>query len=113
MRENQLQGGGASYSSQLCRDSDQIPQRSEMMRCANIYLHYALNLWATRWRRHAADMIIVRYADDVIIGFEHHGPTASRRSVRIVPVRADPVAVGVVTAAAAVARFDKTARPTT
>jgi RNA-directed DNA polymerase len=40
---------------------------------ANIYLHYALDLWAERWRQHEAtgDMIIVRYADDFIIGFEH------------------------------------------
>src|SRR5580692_3298637 len=40
---------------------------------ANIYLHYALDLWAERWRRREAtgDMIIVRYADDFIIGFQH------------------------------------------
>jgi RNA-directed DNA polymerase len=40
---------------------------------ANIYLHYALDLWAERFRRREAtgDMIIVRYADDFIVGFEH------------------------------------------
>ena len=40
---------------------------------ANIYLHYVFDLWAERWRRHQAtgDMIIVRYADDFIVGFEH------------------------------------------
>jgi group II intron reverse transcriptase/maturase len=40
---------------------------------ANIYLHYALDLWAMRWRQRQAtgDMIIVRYADDFIVGFEH------------------------------------------
>jgi RNA-directed DNA polymerase len=40
---------------------------------ANVYLHYALDLWALRWREHEAsgDMIIVRYADDFIVGFEH------------------------------------------
>ncbi|MGZ5983124.1 MAG: reverse transcriptase domain-containing protein, partial [Isosphaeraceae bacterium] len=40
---------------------------------ANIYLHYALDLWALRWRRReiTGDMIIVRYADDFIIGFQH------------------------------------------
>jgi RNA-directed DNA polymerase len=40
---------------------------------ANIYLHYALDLWAERWRQReaAGDMIIVRYADDFIVGFEH------------------------------------------
>jgi RNA-directed DNA polymerase len=40
---------------------------------ANIYLHYALDLWAERYRRREAtgDVIIVRYADDFIVGFEH------------------------------------------
>jgi RNA-directed DNA polymerase len=40
---------------------------------ANIYLHYALDLWAERWRRREAtgDMIIVRYADDFIVGCQH------------------------------------------
>jgi len=40
---------------------------------ANIYLHYALDLWAVRWRQREAtgDMIIVRYADDFIVGFQH------------------------------------------
>src|SRR5213594_917362 len=40
---------------------------------ANIYLHYVLDLWAERWRRHEAtgDVIIARYADDFIVGFEH------------------------------------------
>jgi RNA-directed DNA polymerase len=42
---------------------------------ANIYLHYVLDLWAERWRRREAtgDMIIVRYADDFIVGFQHEG----------------------------------------
>jgi group II intron reverse transcriptase/maturase len=40
---------------------------------ANIYLHYVLDLWADRWRRRQAtgDAIIVRYADDFIVGFQH------------------------------------------
>src|SRR5215216_109505 len=40
---------------------------------ANIYLHYVFDLWAHRWRRQYAggDMIIVRYADDIVLGFEH------------------------------------------
>ncbi len=40
---------------------------------ANIYLHYALDLWAVRWRQRevTGDMIIVRYADDFIVGFQH------------------------------------------
>jgi RNA-directed DNA polymerase len=41
---------------------------------ANVYLHYVLDLWADRWRRRQArgDVIIVRFADDYIGGFEHH-----------------------------------------
>ncbi|WP_247803911.1 reverse transcriptase domain-containing protein [Bradyrhizobium sp. 191] len=40
---------------------------------ANVYLHYCFDLWAERWRRQEAhgDMIIVRYADDLVAGFEH------------------------------------------
>ena len=40
---------------------------------ANIYLHYVFDLWAEQWRRRDAqgDMIIVRYADDIVVGFEH------------------------------------------
>ena len=40
---------------------------------ANIYLHYVFDLWAERWRRREAtgDMIMVRYADDLIVGFQH------------------------------------------
>lgn len=39
---------------------------------ANIYLHYVFDLWAHQWRgRHArGDVMIVRYADDSVIGFE-------------------------------------------
>ena len=40
---------------------------------ANIYLHYVFDLWAHQWRcRNATgDVIVVRYADDTIVGFEH------------------------------------------
>jgi hypothetical protein len=40
---------------------------------ANIYLHYVFDLWAKRWRRREArgDMVIGRYADDLVAGFEH------------------------------------------
>ena len=39
---------------------------------ANIYLHYAFDLWVRDWRRQATgDVIVVRYADDFIVGFQH------------------------------------------
>jgi group II intron reverse transcriptase/maturase len=40
---------------------------------ANIYLHYVFDLWADQWRSKQAqgDVIIVRYADDFVVGFQH------------------------------------------
>jgi group II intron reverse transcriptase/maturase len=40
---------------------------------ANVYLHYVLDLWTDWWRKRRAhgDVIIVRFADDFIVGFEH------------------------------------------
>jgi len=40
---------------------------------ANIYLHYVFDLWAEVWRKKIAhgDMIVVRYADDLVVGFQH------------------------------------------
>ena len=40
---------------------------------ANLYLHYVLDLWADQWRKKKAtgDLIIVRYADDAVLGFQY------------------------------------------
>jgi group II intron reverse transcriptase/maturase len=40
---------------------------------ANIFLHYVFDLWVQSWRqKHArGDVIVVRYADDIVIGFQH------------------------------------------
>ncbi len=40
---------------------------------ANVYLHYVFDLWAQQWRRREAtgNVIVVRYADDIVVGFEH------------------------------------------
>jgi RNA-directed DNA polymerase len=40
---------------------------------ANLYLHYVLDVWAKAWREKVArgDMIIVRYADDAVLGFQN------------------------------------------
>ena len=39
---------------------------------SNIFLHYVLDLWAQQWRMRLprGDLIIVRYADDFIVGFQ-------------------------------------------
>jgi group II intron reverse transcriptase/maturase len=40
---------------------------------ANLYLHYVFDLWVQRWRRKQAqgEVIVVRFADDFVVGFEH------------------------------------------
>jgi RNA-directed DNA polymerase len=40
---------------------------------ANLYLHYVLDLWVNQWRRKkaAGDVIMVRYADDAVLGFQY------------------------------------------
>jgi RNA-directed DNA polymerase len=40
---------------------------------ANIYLHYAFDLWVNVWRKKWAqgEVVVIRYADDVISGFQH------------------------------------------
>jgi len=39
----------------------------------NVYLHYVFDLWAERWRRNEArgNVIILRFADDIVVGFQH------------------------------------------
>jgi len=40
---------------------------------ANVYLHYVFDLWVKQWRKTKArgDVIVVRFADDFVVGFEH------------------------------------------
>jgi len=40
---------------------------------ANVYLHYVFDEWAEKWRQTeaAGDMMVVRYADDLVVGFQH------------------------------------------
>ena len=40
---------------------------------ANVYLHYVLDLWVQQWRKKRArgDVVVVRYADDFIVGFQY------------------------------------------
>ena len=42
---------------------------------ANVFLHYVLDLWVQYWRKHYArgEVIIVRYADDFVLGFQYRG----------------------------------------
>ena len=40
---------------------------------ANVYLHYTYDLWVQQWRKRnvRGEVIVVRYADDIVAGFEH------------------------------------------
>ncbi len=40
---------------------------------ANVFLHYVFDLWIQRWRTRTAggDVIVVRFADDIVVGFQH------------------------------------------
>jgi len=42
---------------------------------ANVYLHYVFDLWANHWRQEKAsgDVLMIRYADDLVLGFEYEG----------------------------------------
>ena len=49
---------------------------------ANVFLHYVFDLWVQQWRRRFArgDVIVVRYADDVVLGFQHRDDAARCRA---------------------------------
>ncbi len=56
------------------RSEEGVPQGGSISPLlANIYLHYVFDLWVDHWRRHQAqgDVIVVRYADDFVVGFQH------------------------------------------
>ena len=42
---------------------------------ANLYLHHVFDLWVDQWRKKVAqgDVMVVRYADDLVVGFQHKG----------------------------------------
>ena len=65
---------GAIENGQWTQSDQGSPQGASVSPLlANVYLHYVLDLWVDWWRhRHAhGDVIIVRWADDFIVGFEH------------------------------------------
>ena len=58
------------------RSEEGVPQGGSISPLlANIYLHYVFDLWADRWRRKQArgEVVIVRFADDFVVGFQYRG----------------------------------------
>jgi RNA-directed DNA polymerase len=67
---------GVSEDGQWSRTTVGTPQGSVISPLlANVFLHYVFDLWANQWRnRHArGSMIMVRYADDFVVGFQDRG----------------------------------------
>ena len=65
---------GVMEDGKLCKSEKGSPQGSVISPLlANIYLHYVLDLWAQQWRERAAKgvVIVVRYADDIVVGFQY------------------------------------------
>src|ERR1700688_400793 len=65
---------GVSEDGQWSETSKGTPQGAVVSPLiANVYLHYCFDLWADVWRRKVAngDVIIVRYADDLAVGFQY------------------------------------------
>nr|ALD82527.1 NcyG [Nannocystis sp. MB1016] len=68
-----LSAGVLEDGKRTCGDEGAVQGGSISPLLANIYLHYVFDLWAQRWRNQPGrgDMIVVRFADDFVVGFEH------------------------------------------
>jgi group II intron reverse transcriptase/maturase len=65
---------GVSEDGKWSRTTVGTPQGSVISPLlANVFLHYVLDLWVNQWRKRQArgEVIIVRYADDFVMGFQH------------------------------------------
>jgi RNA-directed DNA polymerase len=65
---------GNTGQQNACRTQSRSPQGATVSPLlANVYLHYVFDLWVQQWRtRHATgEVIVVRYADDAVLGFQH------------------------------------------
>src|SRR5882762_7967838 len=65
--------GGGVRGREVVEDRSRNPAGAVASPLANIYLHDAFDLWVKHWRKHHArgDVIVVRYADDIVVGFEN------------------------------------------
>jgi group II intron reverse transcriptase/maturase len=68
-----LKAGVVEQGKRVCSEIGTVQGGSISPLLANIYLHYVLDLWAQFWRvrRANGDVIIVRWADDFIVGFQY------------------------------------------
>lgn len=77
---------------------------------ANVYLHYVFDLWTQQWRKKHArgEVIVVRYADDVALGFEHD--TDARRYQEALRQRLQPFGLSLHEGKTRILRFGRFAR---
>ena len=70
---------GVSFETR--RDSSPFPRTANMSELPTLYLHYVLDAWVRQWRQEQArgEVIIVRYADDFVLGFQHRGDAVRLR----------------------------------
>ena len=65
--------GTADDTGQITRSERGTPQGSVLSPVlANVYLHYVFDLWVQAWRKRqvSGDVVVVRYADDIVMGFQ-------------------------------------------
>jgi group II intron reverse transcriptase/maturase len=81
---------GVLEDGKLLRVKEGTPQGGSVSPLlANIYLHYAFDLWVQHWRRHSArgEVIVVRYCDDFVVGFQYHSDAMRFREDLVVQFR--------------------------
>jgi len=68
-----LNAGVLEDGKRICSDKGTVQGGSISPLLANVYMHYVFDLWVQQWRtqRNGGDVIVVRFADDFVVGFEH------------------------------------------
>src|SRR3990172_3511736 len=68
-----LKAGALEEGEQIQSEVGTVQGGSVSPLLANVYLHYVFDLWIQRWRKRQAqgDVVVVRFADDFAVGFEH------------------------------------------
>ena len=68
-----LNAGVLEEGKRICSETGTVQGGSISPLLANVYLHYVFDLWVQQWRRTQArgEVMVVRYADDFIVGFQH------------------------------------------
>jgi len=68
-----LNAGVLEDGQRICREVGTVQGGSISPLLANVYLHYAFDLWVQCWRKRQArgDVVVARWADDFVLGFQH------------------------------------------